>query len=195
MPRHSATICFSSSIGVLGIEAGRTGVTRVLLDAPGVTREVGNGEALELAFQAKNEILSFLAGNLKAFSVSLDFHGTPFQQSVWKQLGAIPYGQTITYGEVAARLGKPRAARAVGAACRANPLPIIVPCHRVVGGNGNLTGFTGGVKLKQDLLTLEKAFSRCVLFGKFRGIQTPLHPVGRCYSSLTDSTVRIARRA
>jgi methylated-DNA-[protein]-cysteine S-methyltransferase len=69
---------------------------------------------------------------------------------------AVPYGHTRTYGEVAAELGKPRAARAVGAACRDNPVPILVPCHRIVGGSGSLGGFGGGVKMKQALLTLEK---------------------------------------
>lgn len=160
MPRHSATVCFSSSIGMLCVESGGSGVTRVVLEAQGAIREVGNGDALDLARMAKEQILSFLAGETKAFTVALDLHGTPFQMAVWEFLRTIPYGRTTTYGEVATRLGKSRAPRAVGAACKANPLPIIIPCHRVVGGNGSLTGFNGGIKLKQSLIEIEKAHDR-----------------------------------
>ncbi len=82
--------------------------------------------------------------------------GTPFQLRVWQALREIPYGETITYGELARRIGKPTASRAVGAANGRNPLPIIVPCHRVIGSNGTLTGFYGGLHLKAGLLELEQ---------------------------------------
>jgi len=95
-------------------------------------------------------------GHRKTFSSPLDMQGTPFQIEVWNELLNIPYGETRSYGEIAAAVGRPRAARAVGAAIGANPLPIIVPCHRVIGKNGSLVGFGGGLCLKERLLLLEK---------------------------------------
>jgi methylated-DNA-[protein]-cysteine S-methyltransferase len=141
---------------LLEVESAQAGVTRVRLGALGKPREVGDGGALECARKAKAELLAYLSGNLRKFSVPVVLEGTSFQRDVWAKLVAVPYGHTRTYGEVAAELGKPRAARAVGAACRDNPVPILVPCHRIVGGSGSLGGFGGGVKMKQALLTLEK---------------------------------------
>jgi len=105
---------------------------------------------------ARQEIEEYLNGNRKSFSSPLDMRGTPFQIEVWNELLNIPYGETRSYGEIAAAVGRPRAARAVGAAIGANPLPIIVPCHRVIGKNGSLVGFGGGLRLKERLLLLEK---------------------------------------
>lgn len=156
MPRHASTVCFSSPLGLLEVESADTGITRVRLGARGKPREVGDGDALECARKAKGEILSYLDGDLKRFTVQVELEGTPFQRAVWAKLVAIPYGKTRTYGEIAAELGKPRAARAVGMACGANPIPILVPCHRIVAGNGGLGGFGGGVKMKLDLLELER---------------------------------------
>ena len=92
-----------------------------------------------------------------AFDLPLDVHGTAFQQAVWSELDHIAYGATTTYGEIARHIGRPRAARAVGAAVGANPLPIIVPCHRVIGADGSLTGYGGGLEAKTALLQLEGA--------------------------------------
>jgi len=97
-----------------------------------------------------------LAGERPLPEAFLDLHGTPFRQSVWQQLLAIPYGQAISYTDIANRLGKPSAARAVGSAIGANPVLIAVPCHRVVGKNGALTGYRGGVDMKERLLKLER---------------------------------------
>jgi methylated-DNA-[protein]-cysteine S-methyltransferase len=83
--------------------------------------------------------------------------GTPFQITVWRELQAIPYGETISYGELARRIGKPKAARAVGLANGANPLPLVVPCHRVVGSDGRLTGYGGGLPIKEALLAHERS--------------------------------------
>jgi len=105
---------------------------------------------------ARQEIEEYLNGDRKSFSSPLDMRGTPFQIEVWNELLNIPYGETRSYGEIAAAVGRPRAARAVGAAIGANPLPIIVPCHRVIGKNGSLVGFGGGLRLKERLLLLEK---------------------------------------
>jgi methylated-DNA-[protein]-cysteine S-methyltransferase len=157
MPRYAATICFSTPVGLLEVESADTGVTRVRLGSRQKPREVGDGDALEYARKAKGEILAYLEGRLKRFTVPVLLAGTPFQRAVWAKLLAIPYGKTRTYGEIAAELGKPRAARAVGTACGANPIPILVPCHRIVAGNGGLGGFGGGVRLKHELLELERA--------------------------------------
>ncbi len=108
---------------------------------------------LEEAEQQLNEYFCHLRTE---FDLPIAPKGTPFQQAVWDQLDQIPYGETRTYGEIAAALGKPGAARAVGAACRANPLWIILPCHRVLGAKGQLTGYAYGTEVKQALLELEQ---------------------------------------
>lgn len=104
----------------------------------------------------RRELDAYFAGRLKAFTVGLAFNGTPFQNSVWQALTRIPYGHTISYRELATRIGNPKAVRAVGLANGANPIAIVVPCHRVIGSNGSLTGFGGGLPTKRALLELEK---------------------------------------
>lgn len=156
MPRHAATICFSTSLGHLEVEAAPAGVTRVRLSAKGRPREVGNEPALSLARQAREEILSYVAGDLRKFTVPVVLEGTDFQRAVWARLREIPFGKSETYGALAQKLGKPRAARAVGTACGANPLPILVPCHRIVGGNGSAVGNGHTVPMKKALLELER---------------------------------------
>lgn len=98
---------------------------------------------------------AYFAGSLRAFDVELDLRGTEFQRQVWRALLAVPYGRTTTYGALAASIGRPAALRAVGAANGSNPLPIVVPCHRVIGSGGSLTGFGGGLPAKRFLLDLE----------------------------------------
>ena len=105
---------------------------------------------------ATTQLEAYLAGELQEFDLPLAPEGTPFQQSVWQKLQTIPYGKTATYGELAAELGKPNASRAVGAANGRNPIPIVIPCHRVIGSNGKLTGFSGGLHIKEALLSLEQ---------------------------------------
>ncbi len=108
------------------------------------------------AFQSPIEQLdAYFAGELKTFSLALSPEGTPFQLAVWRELQRIPYGETISYGELAQRIGNPAASRAVGLANGANPIAIIVPCHRVIGANGRLTGFGGGLDMKRRLLEHE----------------------------------------
>jgi len=101
------------------------------------------------------ELREYLAGQRKAFSPPSYAQGTPFQRSVWDAVLQIPYGKTCSYSDIAAVIERPRAARAVGGAVSANPLPIIIPCHRVIGKNGKLVGFGGGLPLKERLLALE----------------------------------------
>ena len=98
---------------------------------------------------------AYFAGELKEFDLALLPKGTPFQESVWRALTEIPYGETCSYGQLATNMGKPKASRAVGAANGVNPIPVIIPCHRVIGASGKLTGFGGGIETKQFLLELE----------------------------------------
>ena len=115
----------------------------------------GRGEESPLLRVARTQLLEYLSGARRSFDLPLDPAGTDFQRSVWEALRAIPYGQTRTYGEMAAAVGRPRALRAVGQANHVNPLPIFIPCHRVVGRGGALTGYAGGLDLKGALLALE----------------------------------------
>jgi methylated-DNA-[protein]-cysteine S-methyltransferase len=108
--------------------------------------------------EAIRELHAYFEGELKTFSLTLTPRGTPFQLSVLRALQEIPYGQTISYGELARRIGRPRASRAVGAANARNPLPIVIPCHRVIGSDGSLTGFGGGLEVKEALLALERRY-------------------------------------
>jgi methylated-DNA-[protein]-cysteine S-methyltransferase len=98
----------------------------------------------------------YFAGRRQCFDLPLAPAGTPFQQTVWKALQQIPYGETCSYGDIARRIGKPRAGRAVGGANHQNPIPVIIPCHRVIGADGSLTGYGGGLTIKEKLLKLEK---------------------------------------
>ena len=108
---------------------------------------------------AMEQLRAYFAGNRLMFDVLLAARGTDFRKKVWSELSRIPYAETITYGELARRIDAPRASRAVGAANGVNPLPIIVPCHRVIGANGKLTGFSGGLSIKQWLLDHERRFA------------------------------------
>ena len=108
--------------------------------------------------EAIRQLRAYFEGELKAFSLELAPRGTPFQLRVLSALQEIPYGQTISYGELARRIDKPRASRAVGAANARNPLPIVIPCHRVIGSDGSLTGFGGGLDVKKALLALERTY-------------------------------------
>ena len=109
--------------------------------------------------QAAEEFRAYFAGILRGFRVPLDMQGTDFQLSVWNQLVKIPYGETRSYAQVAEAVGRPKAVRAVGAANGSNPVAIIVPCHRVIGSSGKLTGYGGGLPLKKRLLELEGAWT------------------------------------
>ena len=113
----------------------------------------------------RRQLDDYFAGRLTRFELDLDAQGTAFQKSVWAALQDIPYGETWSYGQLARHLGRPTASRAVGAANGANPIPIVVPCHRVIGANGSMTGFGGGIACKQQLLALEAGGRQGGLFG------------------------------
>ena len=106
--------------------------------------------------KAKKQLEEYFAGKRREFDLPIRLYGTDFQKKVWNVLRSIPYGETLSYGEVALRIGNPKASRAVGGANNKNPVMIIVPCHRVIGADGSLTGFGGGLPAKEYLLTLEK---------------------------------------
>jgi methylated-DNA-[protein]-cysteine S-methyltransferase len=128
---------------------GRAGV-RGSSDA---VREDRNHPAL---LEAERQLTEYFAGRRRAFTLELDFHGTAFQKRVWAELLKIPYGETRSYRDVAVRLGDANATRAVGAANGRNPIPIVAPCHRVIGASGDLTGFGGGLDVKRRLLDFER---------------------------------------
>jgi methylated-DNA-[protein]-cysteine S-methyltransferase len=105
--------------------------------------------------EATRQLEAYFKGKLQHFDLPLALDGTDFQLLVWRNLQKIPYGETVSYGQLAKRIGNPTAARAVGLANGSNPIPIIIPCHRVIGSNGDLTGFGGGLPIKKKLLALE----------------------------------------
>lgn len=117
-------------------------------------------DAHQVLREAVRQLTEYFAGERSAFDLPLDFGGTAFQRSVWETLLTIPYGDTWSYADVADRLGQPSATRAVGAANGKNPIPIVGPCHRVIGKDGSLTGFGGGLPVKQKLLALERGQGR-----------------------------------
>lgn len=119
----------------------------------------------ETPFQTSIQQLNeYFSGKRKTFKIKLAPEGTPFQRKVWDALQTIPYGRTLSYGQIANAIGKPRAVRAVGAANGQNPLSIVIPCHRVIGSNGQLVGFGGGLSIKEALLSHERRLSQAVSF-------------------------------
>lgn len=143
-------------LGMLRLEANGRGLCAVrLCGAPPPCP--GQAEAPSPVLQAAaTQLDEYFAGQRRSFALPLAPQGTPFQQRVWAALCQIPYGETRTYGQVAAMAGNPRACRAVGMANHANPLMIVVPCHRVIGKNGGLTGYACGLEVKRALLALER---------------------------------------
>jgi methylated-DNA-[protein]-cysteine S-methyltransferase len=150
-----------SPVGVLKLVASDKGLAAILWenDDPKRVRlspleEDGRHPVLR---EAERQLRAYFAGTLKHFSLPLDFAGTEFQKQVWRSLLTIPFGETRTYGQIAKQIGRPKSVRAVGAANGKNPISIIAPCHRVIGSDGKLTGFAGGLETKAVLLGLEKS--------------------------------------
>ena len=140
-------------IGALGLVGSDAGLSRVRWSAKGLP-----DESCAVLDAAAAQLESYFAGELTVFDLPLDLDGTEFQRHCWLALATIPYGQTVSYGEQARRIGLgPDSARAVGAANGQNPLPIVLPCHRVIGADGSLTGFGGGLDIKRRLLEHEGA--------------------------------------
>ncbi|MFQ5380598.1 MAG: methylated-DNA--[protein]-cysteine S-methyltransferase [Dehalococcoidia bacterium] len=150
-----------SPVGLLSLVASEAGLRAVLWpeERPGRVRLESPqqlGRDYSLLATAAAQLRQYFEGERREFALPLDVVGTAFQKACWRALTEIPYGSTISYGEQAARIGRPKAARAVGAANGRNPLSIVVPCHRVVAGDGALTGFGGGVEKKRWLLEHER---------------------------------------
>jgi methylated-DNA-[protein]-cysteine S-methyltransferase len=146
---------YDSPLGPLTIAAGRRGVTALsFAGAGGAGRHAHRRDRGALA-GAVAQLDAYFCGERRAFDLQLDLRGTPFQRRVWAQLARVPYGATVTYTEVAAAVGRPDAVRAVAAAVGRTPVPIVVPCHRVVGARGALAGYGGGLPRKAALLDLE----------------------------------------
>jgi methylated-DNA-[protein]-cysteine S-methyltransferase len=142
-------------IGKVAIAECGGAITNLCFGSDALPQQAEFGET-ELIREAFRQLEAYLAGELRLFSVPLAPSGTHFMQRVWQILSTIPYGTTLTYGDIAVAVGNPRAARAVGMASNRNPVPIFIPCHRVIGSNGELTGYRGGLGLKKVLLELER---------------------------------------
>ena len=143
---------YQTPLGRVSIESNGSAISAMTL---GVKTLRGEQKPTALTNVAANQLQEYLAGKRHRFELPLAPEGTAFQQQVWQQLQTIPYGQTCTYGDLATALGKPTATRAVGGANNKNPIPIFIPCHRVIGANGNLVGYAYGLKIKEYLLALE----------------------------------------
>jgi methylated-DNA-[protein]-cysteine S-methyltransferase len=148
---------FKSPVGPLLLAADDHGLCLISFSAGGrAVKAEPNWKRDESRFKETiRQLQAYFRGELKDFNLPLALEGTPFQRGVWKNLLAIPYGKTISYGQLADRIGQPKAVRAVGLANGQNPIPIIIPCHRVIGSNGKLTGYGGGLPVKEKLLALE----------------------------------------
>ena len=142
-------------LGTLTLEASDRGLSSIQFPNRPNRKIEGKLTSNSVIKLAQQELTAYFARQLKEFSVPLDWRGTAFQESVWQALTAIPYGETVSYGDIARAIGRPRSARPIGGAVGRNPLPIIVPCHRVIGTDQTLTGFTGGLNLKVALLEIE----------------------------------------
>ena len=153
-----------SPVGRLTLVAGDAGLVAILWenDDPKRVRlgSLAEDENDAVLGETERQLNAYFAGALKAFTIPLDFRGTDFQKRVWAALLTIPFGETRSYAEVARAIGKPTACRAVGAANGRNPISIIAPCHRVVGTDGRLTGFAGGLAAKEQILKLERGEHR-----------------------------------
>lgn len=151
---------FETPVGMITIAADETGITRISF---GQTDIPGKNEASPLTDLAYRQMCEYFEGRRKEFDLPLSPAGTPFQQAVWRELMKIPYGETRSYSDIAAGAGNPKACRAVGMANNKNPIAIVIPCHRVVGKSGSLTGYAGGLEVKQLLLDLERQNKKNVL--------------------------------
>ncbi|EQA43182.1 putative methylated-DNA--[protein]-cysteine S-methyltransferase [Leptospira broomii serovar Hurstbridge str. 5399] len=153
-----------SPIGELLIISNETNITRICMNKQKYGAEIAadwiEHPDLEPISLASEQLTAYFAGRLKKFDLPLTMIGTPFQKRVWTELVKIPFGRVISYGELARRIDNPNASRAVGLANGKNPMAIVVPCHRVIGSNGNLTGYGGGIPNKQYLLELERSLEQ-----------------------------------
>lgn len=154
MPGDKHLLYYASPVGVLGIADDGEGISGIFISNEEKPESTDGKSAL--IKQAARELDEYFLGKRKSFSVPISLKGTPFQIKVWQELLKIPCGETRSYGEIAREVGSLGACRAVGMANNKNPIMIIIPCHRVIGKNGDLTGYAGGLAVKEFLLKLEK---------------------------------------
>ncbi|MEY8001436.1 methylated-DNA--[protein]-cysteine S-methyltransferase [Clostridium sp. Mt-5] len=146
--------CYDTEIGKIEIVENGVAITNVYFQKS-MIKDVNINET-PLLKKANQQLEEYLSGKRKIFDLPLAPEGTEFQQKVWRTLQKIPYGKTCSYKEVAQNIGNAKACRAVGMANNKNPIPIFIPCHRVIGANGNLVGYAGGLSMKEKLLKIEK---------------------------------------
>lgn len=152
-----------SPVGKLKLVASEKGLVAILWENDGPRRvvlgDLRDDDRQPILVETERQLKEYFEGRRQGFSIPLDIRGTPFQKNVWEALLAIPFGETRSYGQLAKQLGRPSAMRAVGAASGRNPISIVVPCHRVIGSSGELTGFAGGLETKAQLLKIESESS------------------------------------
>jgi methylated-DNA-[protein]-cysteine S-methyltransferase len=151
-----------SPVGRLKLVASENGLASISWEKSNLGGSARLGDAVKedgepILVEAERQLNEYFEGKRQSFSIPLDMRGTEFQKSVWEALLGIPFGETRSYGQIAKQIGRPKAMRAVGAANGSNPIPIVVPCHRVIGSSGELTGFGGGLETKARLLEIEGA--------------------------------------
>lgn len=149
---------YETEIGKIGIAENGSAITDIFFAGKEDPKDVTQMERKEtpLIKEAGKQIREYFKGERKAFELKLEPEGTPFQKSVWDALLSIPYGETRSYGQIAEQVGNPKACRAVGLANNRNPIAIVIPCHRVIGADGRLVGYGGGLHIKEQLLALEQ---------------------------------------
>ena len=150
------TFYYNTKIGEIAIEENGVAITRLYFVNKDLEKEVEIKEETWLMKKAIKEIKEYLEGKCNSFDLPLEPEGTEFQKKVWNALKEIPYGETRSYGEIAKLIGNEKASRAVGMANNKNPIMIMIPCHRVIGVNGKLVGYAGGLDVKEKLLNMEK---------------------------------------
>ena len=146
---------YNTVIGKVAIGEKDGSITNVCFGVDALPQDTIEEET-PLLMEAAQQLKKYLIGQLQTFTLPLNPAGTPFMKQVWTQLGTIPYGTTATYKEIAIKIGNGKACRAVGLANNRNPIPIFIPCHRVIGSNGTLTGYRGGLAMKEALLGIER---------------------------------------
>ncbi|HMH00084.1 MAG TPA: methylated-DNA--[protein]-cysteine S-methyltransferase [Terriglobales bacterium] len=162
------SICYrqiASPLGPLLLAADDSGLRHIIFTSEAQPPDPAWREDTAPLTETIRQLQAYFAGEQENFNLPLAPEGTPFQKEVWQRLCDIPYGQTISYGELARRIGNPKASRAVGLANGSNPIPIVIPCHRVIGSNGKLTGYGGGLPIKEKLLALERHQRRLLPLG------------------------------
>jgi methylated-DNA-[protein]-cysteine S-methyltransferase len=160
MTQPLSTTLLPTPIGTLTLVASERGLRAVVFESEKRERrfeeELIDDPTHPVLVDAVDQLSAYFSRDLKEFDLALDLVGTEFQQLAWRALATIPYGETVSYAEQARRVGRPSAVRAIGAANGRNPVPVVLPCHRVIGANGSLTGFGGGLDTKAKLLDLEQ---------------------------------------